>query len=265
MHNCCLGLQAAASALPSAGVQRLPYDHNWLQGTSREQDCAVADCEQLVLQPMFSAVQLDERPKLHTDPGSGGGGRKRPDKDPDFYANVGSAIRTLREDIPLLFQKDLDCKAQVSWSCCLRTKPFACTCSLHQTQVMCKPGRSASAACCRCSCQILPCDCMGLRCLCLRWELLVLQMRSTGQTSCSETPKTPSRASKTTRPSSGPCAFTARSSSRSCAARSSACGRWRTPSSGELDWPWPSGPGSGAMLGAWAPQAACFRQLGDGT
>ena len=28
--------------------------------------------------------------------------------EPDYYANVGDAIRTLRQDIPLLFQKDLD-------------------------------------------------------------------------------------------------------------------------------------------------------------
>lgn len=33
------------------------------------------------------------------------------DKDPDFYANVGSAIRTLREEIPALFQADLTCKS----------------------------------------------------------------------------------------------------------------------------------------------------------
>ena len=32
------------------------------------------------------------------------------EKHPDFYANVGNAIRTLREDIPLLFMKDMDCK-----------------------------------------------------------------------------------------------------------------------------------------------------------
>jgi len=28
----------------------------------------------------------------------------------DYYANVGDAIRTLREDIPLLFNKDLNCE-----------------------------------------------------------------------------------------------------------------------------------------------------------
>ena len=30
-------------------------------------------------------------------------------KHPDYYANVGDAIRTLREDIPQLFVKDLTC------------------------------------------------------------------------------------------------------------------------------------------------------------
>ena len=44
-------------------------------------------------------VQVDEPPTSS--------GRQ---KHPDFYANVGNAIRTLREDIPLLFAKDLDCK-----------------------------------------------------------------------------------------------------------------------------------------------------------
>lgn len=35
---------------------------------------------------------------------------KNQERQPDFYANVGDAIRTLREDIPLLFQKDLNCE-----------------------------------------------------------------------------------------------------------------------------------------------------------
>lgn len=36
------------------------------------------------------------------------GGPKR-DRSEDFYANVGSAIRTLRDETPLLFQRDLSC------------------------------------------------------------------------------------------------------------------------------------------------------------
>lgn len=44
------------------------------------------------------AVQLNEPP---APPGQ---------KHPDYYANVGTAIRTLRDDIPHLFYKDLDCE-----------------------------------------------------------------------------------------------------------------------------------------------------------
>jgi hypothetical protein len=32
------------------------------------------------------------------------------ERSPDYYANVGDAIRTLREDIPLLFERDLNCE-----------------------------------------------------------------------------------------------------------------------------------------------------------
>lgn len=32
------------------------------------------------------------------------------DEEKDFFANVGDAIRTLREDYPLLFVKDLNCE-----------------------------------------------------------------------------------------------------------------------------------------------------------
>ena len=31
-------------------------------------------------------------------------------KKDDYYANMGDAIRTLREDIPQMFRKDLNCK-----------------------------------------------------------------------------------------------------------------------------------------------------------
>ena len=46
-----------------------------------------------------SNVQVDERQQQDEEQ------RRR-----DFYANVGDAIRTLREDIPLLFHKDLNCE-----------------------------------------------------------------------------------------------------------------------------------------------------------
>lgn len=44
-------------------------------------------------------VQLDESPP---PPGK--------ERSPDYYANVGDAIRTLREDIPVLFYKELNCE-----------------------------------------------------------------------------------------------------------------------------------------------------------
>lgn len=33
----------------------------------------------------------------------------KPGRNPDFYANVGKAVETLKEEIPFLFQKDLSC------------------------------------------------------------------------------------------------------------------------------------------------------------
>lgn len=60
-------------------------------------------------------VQLNERPPPQLQQGSGegggmpGGSGRDPDQQ-DFFANVGDAIRTLREDYPLLFVKDLNCE-----------------------------------------------------------------------------------------------------------------------------------------------------------
>lgn len=48
-------------------------------------------------------VTLDERPQV----------KRNQDRSPDYFANVGDAIRTLREDYPSLFYKDLNC------GCCL--------------------------------------------------------------------------------------------------------------------------------------------------
>ena len=45
-------------------------------------------------------VSLDDKPPKS----------KSQEKSPDYYANVGDAIRTLREDIPKLFEDDLNCK-----------------------------------------------------------------------------------------------------------------------------------------------------------
>lgn len=45
-------------------------------------------------------VSLEEKPQA----------TRNKDKAPDYYANVGDAIRTLREDIPMLFSRDLNCE-----------------------------------------------------------------------------------------------------------------------------------------------------------
>ena len=51
------------------------------------------------------SVQLSTPPPRSSQTPGGGNG-----KNDDFYANVGNAIRTLREEIPLLFQQDFTCK-----------------------------------------------------------------------------------------------------------------------------------------------------------
>lgn len=55
------------------------------------------------------------------------------EKSPDYYANVGDAIRTLREDIPLLFERELNCKR--AW--------------VASRVVTCSTTRDADAAVCR--------------------------------------------------------------------------------------------------------------------
>ncbi len=52
--------------------------------------------------------------------------QKKPDQDPrgeDFYANVGYAIRTLREELPVLFQEDLTCEPHL----CLALSHSSCS------------------------------------------------------------------------------------------------------------------------------------------
>ncbi len=51
------------------------------------------------------AVQLKSAPPRNPKKGETGG-----QKDGDFYANVGNAIRTLRLEIPMLFQQDFTCE-----------------------------------------------------------------------------------------------------------------------------------------------------------
>ncbi len=51
------------------------------------------------LSPQFLPVTTEERPQR----------TKNKERTPDYFANVGDAIRTLREDIPSLFYRDLNC------------------------------------------------------------------------------------------------------------------------------------------------------------
>jgi len=53
--------------------------------------------------PMVLAAQQQQQQQQQTPP-------DQREKTPDYYANVGDAIRTLREDIPLLFEKELNCE-----------------------------------------------------------------------------------------------------------------------------------------------------------
>ena len=56
------------------------------------------------------AVQLKSAPPRNPKKGDNGG-----QKDGDFYANVGNAIRTLRLEIPMLFQQDFTCEPTPPW------------------------------------------------------------------------------------------------------------------------------------------------------
>ena len=59
-------------------------------------------------------VQLNDPLPRQQQPGGGPGGEER---DKDFFANVGDAIRTLREDYPLLFAKELNCESAGAAGC----------------------------------------------------------------------------------------------------------------------------------------------------
>lgn len=56
-----------------------------------------------------------KRTEFSTEPSSPG---PENDKDDDYYANMGDALRTLRDDIPHLFKKDLNCT-----KLCYHSKP----------------------------------------------------------------------------------------------------------------------------------------------
>lgn len=68
------------------------------------------DLEQFY-QVLNLSVQLSTPPPRSSQTSGGGNG-----KNEDFYANVGNAIRTLREEIPLLFQRDFTCENRLPTS-----------------------------------------------------------------------------------------------------------------------------------------------------
>ena len=65
------------------------------------------------LLPLASQPAVEEKPPPSPVPPESGGPRGGGDggRSPDYFANVGDAIRTLREDIPKLFDKDLNCES----------------------------------------------------------------------------------------------------------------------------------------------------------
>lgn len=67
-------------------------------------------------------VTLDEKPAPSQDSPSGQDPEDPDRKAREYYANLGYAIRTLREDIPILFVKDLNCEP----ACCLPPQAFLC-------------------------------------------------------------------------------------------------------------------------------------------
>ena len=99
---------------------RLSHMHRRRQGSRQKNlctayilrciSCRLTDSEQLQPPSLLTLpIQVNKPPtqQIHkqvTKPG------KDPKQRGDFYANVGEAIRVLRAEIPLLFQKDLTCE-----------------------------------------------------------------------------------------------------------------------------------------------------------
>lgn len=101
--------------------------------------------EQLWSHGLF-LVSVDDKPKT-TPPTKGPG-----EKSPDYYANVGDAIRTLREDIPRLFEQDLncECRQQQGWKQGhLHHKMLVSSHASHATR---RGNSNSQAGCCRYSC-----------------------------------------------------------------------------------------------------------------
>lgn len=54
--------------------------------------------------------------------------KQRHERHDDFYANVGTAIRTLREDVPVLFVRDMDCALRCLSAACATSQKNVCCC-----------------------------------------------------------------------------------------------------------------------------------------
>lgn len=146
-------------------------------------------------------VQVDQKP-----PSSNKNNQNHnTERSPDYFANVGDAIRTLREDIPALFDRELNCK----WAC-------------NVLPILAHPPAGALHGLI-----VEPCMCHADT-MCTTTTRSLAQTPSIVTTWCSRTRETRSRASRTTSSSSGRCASTARSSSPTCMWRSSASGSHRT-------------------------------------
>jgi len=59
--------------------------------------------------------QQQQTPSEQGYRGGGSGGDNEERHKQDFFANLGDAIRTLREDIPDLFSRDLNCESRADW------------------------------------------------------------------------------------------------------------------------------------------------------
>jgi hypothetical protein len=54
--------------------------------------------------------------------------KSREERHDDFYANVGDAIRTLREDVPTLFKRELNCALQKAADTAMMSRCFCSAC-----------------------------------------------------------------------------------------------------------------------------------------
>jgi hypothetical protein len=171
------------------------------------------------LLPAYLAVSLEEKPPAYKE------------RAPDFYANVGDAIRTLRDDIPLLFERELNCErappAAGPWAPRPRPAPAApaaaappaAACSVHPwpPAAAWAPAPPAPASLNRriSAFAARPDRRRALTAPARPPRTAAAQTRSTRRTSSSRTRATASRACRTTSSYSGRCASTAASFSAS--------------------------------------------------